>query len=214
MKSIAGFFSIVSTFIFTVAAVGIFEVVVIYIILTIIAAPLSAFTLTICIFCVTLSGGVWLRHLYVEKKYKEERKKMIQQYEKYNQEWRKQGEEQTRCEDHLSFLVSGPEFFCKVIYQVLNELKEHAPHRYREAIHFLPKAEYDPTLQAFHGRIRGRSNGKFCFSEGQRYKNVRHVFLHEVGHCVCIARNNDSSEEAAQAYARRVKEELKNDHSR
>ena len=76
------------------------------------------------------------------------------------------------------FPISGPQHFVASVNRILEELQLHDPLAYQDAIGFLPKAEYDESLNGC-----SFSGGKFGI-DGSDYKRFRYVFLHEVGHCI------------------------------
>ncbi len=107
--------------------------------------------------------------------------------------------------------ISGPLPFRQSVKRILKELETHAPHRYRQVLGFLPKAEYTTR----HSDFAGRSDGLFTIdgsgdnsTQRNTYEWFRFVFLHEVGHNVKGEQENDWSEDAANAYAHRVTSEL------
>jgi hypothetical protein len=114
-----------------------------------------------------------------------------------------------------SLPITGPPQFRESVERVLKELREEAPHRYREVLGYLPKAEYAPG-----NPFAGRSDGLFTIDGGgdipmgnghhraNSYEYFRFVFLHEVGHNIAMQQKNDSSEEAANAYADKVVKEV------
>lgn len=108
--------------------------------------------------------------------------------------------------------IAGPPPFRQSVERVLQELRENAPHRYKEVIRCLPKAKYDPSL---HPRASGMSDGRFSVDgSGENSKQLntyewfRFVFLHEVGHVVSQKKGLGSGEWAADAYANMVLEEM------
>jgi hypothetical protein len=121
------------------------------------------------------------------------------------------------------FPILGDRQFTQTVERILQELKDHAPRRYREAVGFLPTAfQFDPVNFDYwelyrrngtvHGYVSkpfaGRSDGDFALSGYEDYYYFRHVFLHEVGHCVRGRQNDDWSEDAAEGYAAMVEREL------
>ncbi|HEU5376683.1 MAG TPA: hypothetical protein VFV38_14705 [Ktedonobacteraceae bacterium] len=111
--------------------------------------------------------------------------------------------------------ISGPPQFRQTVERVLQELREKAPHRYLQAIRYLPKAEY--TTDSQHSYFAGRSDGLFTLDgsgdipghKRNDYDTFRHTFLHEVGHCFYIhSPMNSHSEDWANIYADDVLKEL------
>ena len=112
-------------------------------------------------------------------------------------------------ESREEFAIEGPEHFQAAVYAVLQELLLRAPSRYDEALSYLPQAIYDISILTTRNAA-GLSSGEFSIDgikDGHRW--FRYVFLHEVGHCIAIANNNDYSEKAATTYAQTVVDELK-----
>lgn len=114
----------------------------------------------------------------------------------------------------LPIEAHGNQPFLDSIQRVLDELREKAPYRYEEVIHFIPKAEYVPSMT---GTLAGRSDGLFSINGSgelragkwlNTYEWYRFVFLHEVGHCVHTFLSNDHSETSADAYAKQVLDEM------
>jgi hypothetical protein len=121
-----------------------------------------------------------------------------------------------------SLPICGDQQFTQTVERVLQELKNNAPNRYQEAIGFLPEAWYfDPIHFDYFGLFNrngsvagyikepfaGRSDGRFSI-DGSDYYYFRRVFLHEVGHCVHIVRDDNHSEEVANNYRDQVLREL------
>ena len=122
----------------------------------------------------------------------------------------KERDKKRRLENYIFCYVIGPNAFCSSVEKVLTELKENAPMRYREAVLYLPKAEYVPYRTGFSGR----SDGLFTLDGSgshtwqlNTYERFRSVFLHEVGHNVSY-KFNDRSEESANTYRDVVLREL------
>ena len=126
-------------------------------------------------------------------------------------------------------LLNKPPFWCRTslpiqghaqfrasVEQVLQELREHVPHRYREVIEYLPRAVYNPSSSydglsdgsfSLDGSGISRSVGGGRYTRND-YERFRFVFLHEVGHNVHGELYNDWSQDAANAYAQQVIAEL------
>jgi hypothetical protein len=98
--------------------------------------------------------------------------------------------------------LAGPPEFISTVQKIMKQLRELAPHRYREVQEFLPQAVYDPESITPH---LGRSDGIFGVKD---FGSLRNILLHEVGHNVCMRRHEDSSEEGANRYSRMVISEL------
>lgn len=109
--------------------------------------------------------------------------------------------------------VDGPPSFLTAVRRVLRELQERAPHRYEEALRYLPQARYDPErLRRESPGAAGRSDGLFSI-DGSNYDSLRFVFLHEVGHNVRGEFHDGrpvrySNEDEANDYAHMVIREL------
>lgn len=121
---------------------------------------------------------------------------------------------------------NGNSEFALSVLGVLTILRDILPHRYQEAITYLPHVQYDPNLKSW-----GRSDGSFSLQGFPKYTKRKYmgeeeteeehkkamkdferfqwVYLHEVGHNICIKQNGDRSEKAANAYADMVMQELR-----
>jgi hypothetical protein len=103
------------------------------------------------------------------------------------------------------FPVVGPPPFRFAVCRSLSELSERAPHRFQEALTYLPMAAYDPSIRDV--RTDGRADGRFAV-DGCDYDRFRFAFLREAGHNVAGRVRNDWSEDAADDYAHAVVAEL------
>jgi len=94
--------------------------------------------------------------------------------------------------------ISGPRDFVRAVTAVLDELETKAPHRYREAVEYLPEARWDDTIEA-----RALSGGAFRINVHDPH--FINTFLHEVGHSVAghgITRHDLSKEQKeSEAFA-------------
>ena len=101
-----------------------------------------------------------------------------------------------------AFYIIGPSSFIAMVNRVLDELEQKAPEHYREALEYLPKAEYVNRSGTY--TFDGRSDGLFTLDGTGDYGWFRFVFLHETGHDINMVEHNDDSEEAANSYAHMV----------
>lgn len=114
------------------------------------------------------------------------------------------------------FLIEGPWQFQADVQRVLAELRSWAPRRYKEIRKHAREIRYDPAgvrtrypdgadaMAGLHNIIY------FAIDSNSRgYEWFRHVLLHEAGHNVLYAiRQEDASQESADAYAYMVEHEL------
>lgn len=121
--------------------------------------------------------------------------------------------------------VIGPPQFQKTVERVLTELREYVPHRFREALAFLPKAEYVERSEEY--KFAGRADGLFTLDgtghiplgngmyRKNEYADFLYIFLHELGHCIgrTSATAPYHSEEEADAYAFLVQQEIEKNKS-
>lgn len=157
-----------------------------------------------------------------KKKYREDPKRkqaILQRLEEHKKQVERRAKEKPlpAVKSSLPIIAHGNQVFQKTVEDVLVEMKSKVPYRYTEVMRFLKKAEYVPK---FAEEFSGRSDGLFTI-DGSGNGTVlnspewfRHVFLHEVGHCVTFwlygyrTMNKQTREDKANQYADQVMEEM------
>lgn len=156
-----------------------------------------------------------------KKKYRDDpntKRAILQRLEEHKKHVERRAKEKPLpvAKSSLPIIAYGNQAFQKAVEDVLAEMKSKVSYRYTEVMRFLKKAEYVPKFTEFSGRsdglftIDGSGNGTHLNSP----EWFRHVFLHEVGHCVNYwlygnrSMNKEISEERADSYAGQVMEEM------
>ena len=134
-------------------------------------------------------------------------------------EWQEKALAVPSAKNRSAFRIDGRgnQGFVEVVNKVLDDLKEHVPHRYVEALTYFPQAVYDTSLlKKTHprgGKVVAYSKGYFALDGRDDYLGFRWTFLHEVGHTVAVAQRKTKSdveenEQVADNYACQVLEEI------